>query len=341
MTNQASEQLVPIALDAMGGDHGPAETVAGAVEAAQRGGVAVALVGDEQALKTELERHDVGKLPLQIIPSEGVVAEGEAPARAFRSKPKASIFVATHLAQSGKASAVVSMGSTGATIAAATVLFGVFDGIDRGALGGPMNGLSPHTIVIDLGTNIDCKPQQIADFAALGTVLSRVVYRVESPRVALLSVGAEEGKGNNQIKAATDLLKASGLNFIGNIEAYDIPFDRADVVACDGFAGNIVMKLTEGIGDSLVSDVRRQMAGQVSEEVLDSLCSRIHSITNQAETHGGGPIFGVNGVSIVGHGRAQAGAIANAIHTARRAVLADFVEEARAELGRIRQNIHG
>lgn len=339
MTDTEKQELVPIALDAMGGDFAPGETVAGAVQAAAAGGVAIALVGDPAALERELDRHDAARLPLQIVPSEGVVEEGEAPARAFRSKPKASIFVASQLVKMGKAKAVVSMGSSGATIAAATVLFGTFDGIDRGALGGPVNGLSPNTTVIDVGTSVDCKPQQLADFAALGSVMSRVVFGVQNPRVALLSVGAEDGKGNALVREATVLLEASGLNFIGNVEAYDIPFDRADVIACDGFVGNVVMKLTEGIGDSLVEDIRARMAGKMADADLEALCQRIHDVTNQAEAHGGGPIFGVKGVAVVGHGKARAGAVTNAIGTARRSVVARFIEEAEAELQRIRQAI--
>ncbi|MBI4304996.1 MAG: phosphate acyltransferase PlsX [Chloroflexi bacterium] len=329
--------LVPIAVDAMGGDFAPAETVAGALMSIKQGGVALVLVGDPQALKAELARHaGADRLPLQVVPSEGVVQEGEHPAMAFRSKPKASVFVSAGVVKSGKARAMVSMGSTGATIAAATVVFGTFEGIDRAGLGGPLIGTSPRTIIIDVGTNVECKPRQLADFAALGTVMSRLLDGVQNPRVAILSVGAEEGKGNKLVLEATALLKQSGLNFIGNVEGNDLPHGKAEVVVCDGFTGNVVMKLTEGLGESLANEVRSHLGGKLPGNEVERLAHRLFDLTNRAEAYGGGPLFGVKGVAVVGHGRAKAPAVANAIQTARKAIVTGFVEQAGEELGRLR-----
>ena len=235
----------------MGGDNAPSEIVLGAVQAAREGGVSIILVGDPEPVEAELAKHDVDGLPISTEPSEGVVEEGEAPATAYMTKRNASIFRAASAVRHGRAKALVSMGSTGATIAAATVVFGTFKGIERAALGGPLYGLAPGTIIMDIGTNLDCKPQQLADYAALGAVFSKIVFGAENPRVALLSVGAEAGKGNTQVKEAAALLETSGLNFIGNLEANDIPHGRAEVFVCDGFVGNVVMKLTEGIGKTL------------------------------------------------------------------------------------------
>ena len=252
------------------------------------------------------------------------------------TKRNASIFRAASTVRHGRAKALVSMGSTGATIAAATVVFGTFKGIERAALGGPLYGLAPGTIVMDIGTNLDCKPQQLADYAALGAVFSQIVFGAENPRVALLSVGAEAGKGNSQVKETTALLETSGLNFIGNLEANDIPHGRAEVIVCDGFVGNVVMKLTEGIGETLSADIRELLAGRVPEMDIEEISQRIYETTNLPEAHGGGPLFGVKGVAVVGHGKAMAPAVCRAIQTARRSVALNYVEQAEAELDRLR-----
>lgn len=328
-----SDKPITISLDAMGGDHAPAEPVAAAVLAVREGGLAVILVGDEDAVRAELDKHDgADELPITIYGSTGVIEEGEAPAKAFRSKPRASIFVATNRVKRGLAQAVVSMGSSGGTIAAASFLFGTFDGIERGTLGGPIIGLSPNTMIFDVGVNVDCKPSQVADFAALGATMSRLLRNVENPRVAILSVGSEEGKGNRLVKETTDILKQSPLNFIGNVEASDLPFDRADVVVADGFTGNVVMKLTESLGEALSELVRQRSPGADG----NALAEEILELTNPALTYGGGPLLGVNGVAIVGHGRAKAPEIARALHTARMAVEKDFVAVARQELEALR-----
>ena len=328
-----SDKQITISLDAMGGDHAPVETVAGAVIAVREGGFGVILVGDEEIVQAELDKHDgADELPITVYGSTGVIEEGEAPALAFRSKPRASIFVATNRVKRGLAQAVVSMGSSGGTIAAASFLFGTFDGIERGSLGGPIIGLSPNTMIFDVGVNIDCKPSQIADFAALGATMSRVLRNVENPRVATLSVGAEEGKGNRLVKETTEILKKSPLNFIGNVEASDLPFDRADVVVADGFTGNVVMKLTESLGTALSDLVRKRSPNGDGNALADEILE----LTNPALAYGGGPLLGVRGVAIVGHGRARAAEIARALHTAKEAVERDFVAIAERELEALR-----
>ena len=328
--------LVPVALDAMGGDYGPPETVAGAVMAAKRGGVAVALVGDLAAIRPEMERHGVGGLPIQAVGSNGVVSEDESPALAFRSKPNASVFVSAGAVKAGKAAGFVSMGSTGASIAAATVVFGTMDGVDRGALGGPIIGYAPQTVIIDLGTNVDTRPQQLLDFAALGSVMSRVLYGSDTPRVALLSVGSEDGKGNRLVKEASDLLRSSSLNFAGNIEPGDLPRGAAEVVLCDGFVGNVVLKLTEALGQVVVREIEAQVGGTQSGA---DLARSVFDKTNVLEAFGGGPLLGVNGVAIVGHGRSRARSIAGAIETAAKVVTRDFVKASAQELLRIRREV--
>ena len=315
-----------VALDTMGGDHGPEITVPAALEAVSSGEVAIALVGDPQAVTAVLAKHGAESHPLlQVIPSDGIVEETDNPALVFRSKPRASIFVCAGLVKMGKAHAFVSMGSTGASIAAATVTYGTMEGITRGCLGGPIIGYAPNTVIIDLGANIDIRPQQLADFGTLGTVMSRIIYGQDNPRLALLNVGSEETKGNDLVKETSELLRGSNLNFVGMIEPYDLPLSKAEVVICDGFVGNIVLKLTEGLG-RVISDHVREKSGD------DALADEVHSMTNQLATYGGGPLLGVNGIAVVGHGAAEASAVATAIKTAKHVFDNDFVAAQQKDL---------
>jgi glycerol-3-phosphate acyltransferase PlsX len=318
----------------MGGDHGPVVTVPAALKAIEKGDIAVALVGDRSAIQTELEKFDnPAKQLVQIVPAEGVVEESESPALAFRSKPRSSIFVSAQIVKAGKADGFVSMGSTGASIAAATVVYGTLNGIDRGALGGPVVGYAPNTVIIDLGTNVDTRPGLLVDFAALGNIMSKLIYKNENPRIALLSVGSEEGKGNALVKETTELLAAADLNFIGNIEPNDLPAGKAEVVLCDGFVGNVILKLTEGLGDAVVGHVK-EVLGDTEES--DKLSNAIFERMNILEAFGGGPLLGVNGLAVVGHGASGENAIANAIGTAKYVMETGLISAQQAELDRIR-----
>ena len=333
------DRLIQVAVDAMGGDHAPGEVVAGAVEAARLDGVGVMVVGDPEAVQAELARHDTAGLPVVAVPSEGMIREEDQPALALRQKPRASIMVATGMVKEGKADASVTMGSTGAAMAAAAVVLGVIDGIDRPALGGPIVGLSPRTVVLDVGTSVDCRPAQLLSFAVIGDVFARQFWGVQRPRVALLSVGSESGKGNRQVKEATTLLAQSGLNFIGNVEANDLPFYKADVAVCDGFVGNVVMKLTEGLGNAMADRLRGRLSEKLNEADLTALMQEVYELSNVTEAYGGGPLFGVKGVSVVGHGRAKADAIRRAIGTAKRAVEVGLVSKLNEELVRVRNKV--
>lgn len=314
-----------VALDAMGGDHGPTATIPAALDVVSNGDLAIALVGDPEAISDVLVEHSATNHPLlQVVPSDGVVEETDNPAMVFRSKPRASIFVCSGLVKMGKAHAFVSMGSTGASIAAATVTYGTMEGVTRGCLGGAIIGFSPNTAIIDLGANIDVRPQQLADFGTLGSVMSRIIYGQKNPRIALLNVGSEETKGNTLVKETAELLTRSNLNYVGMIEPYDLPYDKADVVICDGFVGNVVLKLTEGLGKAIADLVRDKGAGALADE--------IYSMTNQLATYGGGPLLGVNGIAVVGHGAAGSKGIATAIKTAKHVFDNDFVAAQQKEL---------
>jgi glycerol-3-phosphate acyltransferase PlsX len=312
----------------MGGDVVPSVPVAGAVLAARRGNVRVLLVGDAEPVQAELAKNDVAGLPIQVVPSEGVIREGEAPALALRSKPKASIAVATALVKAGKADAVVSMGSTGAAMAAAVFAFGLFPGLERPALGGPFIGLAPKVSIVDLGSQVDCKPIQMLSFGALGSTFSHVYSGVASPRVGLLSVGAEEGKGNAQVKEAFALFKRSGLNFVGNIEGHDIFADKADVVVCDGFVGNVLLKYTEGLAGAAAHYLAKELGSQ------SPAVQAIASLAAAAE-QGGGPLFGVNGLSVIGHGRSKAEGVAGGIGVAVHCLEAKLIPTMKNDLATV------
>ncbi|MCI0815943.1 MAG: phosphate acyltransferase PlsX [Chloroflexi bacterium] len=317
-----------IAVDAMGGDDAPATPVAGAVLAAREGNVRVLLVGDPEAVGRELAAGDAGGLAIEVVGSDGVVGEGEHPALALRRNPKVSIAVAVGLVKAGKADAVVSMGSTGATMAASVLALGLFPGLERPTLGGPFIGLAPNTAIIDLGANIDCRPSQLVGFAAMGATLMKAYRGIENPRVALLSVGSEDGKGNRQVQETHKLLEASGLNFVGNVEGHEIFEDKANVVVCDGFVGNVLLKFTEGLAVAAAAHLARAL-GADSPAV-----AQIKGIADQA-LRGGGPLLGVNGIAIAGHGRTSAAGVAAGIALAEKALAWDLVRIMRDDLAAV------
>ncbi len=312
----------------MGGDFAPVEPVTGAVQAAREQGLNVLLVGDTDVVEAELARHATEGLNISIVPSDGVINETDNPVRAIRERPKASIVEAAKLVRSGQADAMVTMGSTGAAMASATLVVGLLEGVARPALGGPMFGPLSSAVLVDVGSSVDCRPSQMLGFAALGTAFARSIQKIENPRVGLLSVGAEEGKGNRQTKEAYPVFNNSNLNFVGNVEGWDFFQDKVDVVVCDGFVGNIIMKFAEGLGIA----VSRLIPGLVGDKLPPDVVHKLVSLTSSPDIGGGGPLFGVNGLVLVGHGRAQAASIASAISLAQRAREDGFVEAMRQEL---------
>ena len=337
MNDTIPKNFTTIALDAMGGDYGPEVIVPASIRAIENVKVAIALVGDPKILESELKKsNSQAKQLIKIVPSNGVIDEGPNPVLALRQNPQASVLVAAGIVKSGKADAFVSMGSTGAAIAAATVLFGTVDGIERGALGGPIVGYAPNSVIVDLGTNVDTKPSQLADFAALGSLMSRLIYKKSNPRVALLSVGSEEGKGNAQVKATTDLLKNSSLNFVGNVEPHNLTKNIAEVVVCDGFVGNMILKLTEGLGQAIVDHILSKIGDL---DIGQTLAKEVFAKTNRLETLGGGPLLGLKKLAVVGHGAASEDAIVGAIETAVWVIKQKYIESQYDELIRIRAEI--
>ena len=329
-----------IAIDAMGGDYAPEEIVKGAVRGGKAYGTDIILVGPQAKIESELAKHDCSGVRIEIVDTDEYLVEGEHPAYALRQKRKASILVATKLVKEGKADAVIGAGPTGGVVGSALQVLGTVEGIARPMAGGAFLGFAPHTMMMDLGGNVDCRPDQLLDFAIVGTVYARKMLNIENPTVALLSVGAEEGKGNETVKASYSLFQKSGLNFIGNVEGYDIPTGRANVVICDGFVGNIMVKFCESLGKTICSWFEDKAKGKLPESEIQEITGELLKATNVADAIGGGPLLAVNGVACVAHGRSKADEIAKTIGQAKLAVELDLVGSLKAELAAARSKIN-
>ena len=328
-----------IAVDAMGGDYAPEEIVKGAVIAAKEHDVEITLVGPTERIERELAKHDRADANIEIVATDEYLVEGEHPAYALRTKRKASILVATRLVKEGKADAVVSAGPTGGVVAAALQILGTLEEIARPVAGGAFLGFAPNTLVMDLGGNVDCRPDQLLDFAIVGTVHAQKLLNIQNPSVGLLSIGAEEGKGNDLVRESYPLFQKSGLNFIGNVEGNDIVSGRANVIICDGFVGNILVKFCEALGKTLSQWLEDRLGGKLPESDIKELADNLLRATNAAEAIGGGPLLAVNGVAVVAHGRSRYDEIAGAIGQAKLAVEIDLVGSLKAELAAARSKL--
>lgn len=325
-----------IAVDAMGGDNAPEAVVKGAVLAAKNTGIALTLVGQPDKIKAILSETPSAGLDIEIVPTDEYLVEGEQPAYALRTKRNASIALATRLVREGKAAAVYSAGPTGGVIAAALGYLGMMEGISRPVIGGPFIGFAPHTVVMDAGGNVDVRPDQLLDFAIVGVVYAKTLLNIENPTVALLSVGAEEGKGNEQVKTSFPLFKQSGLNFIGNVEGYDLLTNKANVVVCDGFVGNILIKFYEALGRVEAGWLEKKLKGKLPESDIRDITASLLKLTNAADAMGGGPIWAVNGLAIKAHGRSRAEDFAHGLEQAKYFVEKDIITALRNELAVVR-----
>ncbi|MDE2938624.1 MAG: phosphate acyltransferase PlsX [Chloroflexota bacterium] len=328
---------IRVAVDAMGGDYAPQETVKGALAALDTHNMELLLVGDSQAVEGELDKYGPPSKSVKVVPSVDKISDEEHPMHAFRQKPEASIIVGARLVKAGQADVLVSLGSTGASMATSALVLGMMDGLERPCIGGPFLGLAPRTVLMDLGSNVDCRPSQLLNFAALGSVFAHRFLGTENPRVALLSVGAEKSKGNRQVQESYQLFESSHLNFVGNVEGMDFFGDKADVIVCDGFVGNILIKFTEGMGTALGGYLGRLLSPYMSEEQMKGVFNELWQTTNLPRTMGG-PLFGVNGAVIVGHGSSRADGVSGAINTAVRYVEMGLLESMREELAEVSRN---
>lgn len=328
-----------IAIDAMGGDYAPEEIIKGSVQGAKEYGVDIILVGPEDRIKQELAKYDISEINVEIVHTDEYLVEGEHPAYALRQKRKASILIATKLIKEGRADAVVGVGPTGGVVASALGVLGTVEGIARPVVGGAFLGFAPNTILMDLGSNVDCRPDQLLDFGIVGTVYARKMMGIENPSVALLSVGKEEGKGNEVVKESFPLFKESGLNFIGNVEGTDIPSNRVNVIICDGFVGNAVVKFAESLGKIIAPWLEEKLKGKLAEKDIKKITAELITATNAADAVGGGPLWAVNGVVCKAHGRSKAYEVAKTIGTAKMAVERDLVGTMKTELAAARSKL--
>lgn len=313
--------MVTIAVDAMGGDHAPKSEVEGAIRAARSLGVRVVLVGKQDILRKELAQHDASGLPIEIQHATEIVTMEDSAAKAVRTKRDSSIRVAARLVRDGLAQGVVSAGNTGAVMATAKMVQGMIPCVDRPALASAFPTLKgTPVIVVDVGANVDCSPRMLAQFAVMGEIYSRVIFHTERPRVGLLSIGEEEHKGNELTRAATPLLKALPINFIGNVEGRDIYTGDIDVIVCDGFIGNVALKVSEGLVDMISKMLRESLEATITRKigyVLARTAFQDFKKRVDYSEYGGAPLLGVKGVCIIAHGRSNPNAIKNAIRVAK------------------------
>lgn len=334
---------VRVALDAMGGDHAPAATIAGAVQAAREYDVGVYLVGNEAAIRAELAKHDTRSLDLPIEHTDEVIPMDEHnPARAVRNK-NTSMVRALQLVVDGQAIAAVSAGNSGAMMAAASlVTLKRIPGVERAAIGGVLPTTDGAVLIIDMGANTDCKPEFLQQFALMGSIYMERIMNRPSPRVGLLSNGEEAGKGNQLVQETYQLLSANAatldLNFIGNVEGQDIFAGTVDVVVCDGFVGNVVLKLSEGLSQALLDMIRVEMTRTLPNKLAAAvLRADLHKMGRRIDyaEYGGFPLLGINGAAIIAHGRSNAKAIKNALRVARQTAETDVAQAIAAGLAKL------
>jgi glycerol-3-phosphate acyltransferase PlsX len=315
--------MLTIAVDAMGGDHAPKSEVEGAVRAARSLGVKVILVGQEDVVRRELALYeDWHRLPIELVHARERITMEDSAAKAVRMKRDSSMRVASRLVRDGVAQGFVSAGNTGALMATAKMVQGVLPGVDRPALAGvfPTIVEGSPVVVIDVGANVDCSPRMLAQFAVMGEIYSRVILGRPRPRVGILSIGEEDHKGNEVTRSAAPLLKSLNLNFIGNVEGRDIYGGTVDVIVCDGFIGNVALKVSEGLvemfGHLLRESLSETISGKIGYVFAKSALRDFKKRVDYSE-YGGAPLLGVKGVTIITHGRSNANAIKNAIRVAK------------------------
>jgi glycerol-3-phosphate acyltransferase PlsX len=309
-----------IAVDAMGGDHGPAPVVEGAVQAAKTLELEVVLVGDQAQVETQLRRLRCRDPRITVRHASQVVEMHESPAQVARKKRESSIWVATELVKTGEAVGVVSAGNTGASMVSAFFLLGVLKGVERPAIAATLPTLTGSAIMLDVGATVDCTARHLHQFGLMGNEYGKHLFGKPNPRVGLLSIGEEDSKGNEVTREAFKLLKSSMMNFIGNVEGRDVYSGTADVIVCDGFIGNVALKISEGVADTIKKMLMKEIAGsrlgRLGYLFVAVPLVRLRRRMDYAE-FGGAPLLGVNGICVICHGRSSAKAIKNAIMRAK------------------------
>jgi glycerol-3-phosphate acyltransferase PlsX len=322
------ETVTRVAVDAFGGDYAPEQIVEGALRAAEMDGISVILTGNETRLKALLNGKP-GSDRIEIEHAPEVIQMDEEPVDAVRKKTQSSLVTAARLVKEGRAEALVSAGSTGATMAASLFTIRRIKGVERPAITSLMPTLSGMALVVDVGANVDCRPNQLFQFAQMGSIYAEHVLKIHEPRVGLLNIGHEPSKGNHLIKEVYPLLQEAPINFVGNIEGRDISRGDCDVVVCDGFVGNVVLKFAEGLADALFGMMKEEFTRSIPSVagalLLKPAFRRIKKKVDYTE-YGGAPLLGVNGVVIIAHGGSNAKAIHNAIRVAKQGAEQNIVQ---------------
>ena len=315
----------------MGGDDGPGTIIDGALVAARHLQIGLLLAGDRHVIARELSRHPAaGALDLEILDTPEHVDMAEQASVALRRKPRASIKLACEAVRDGRAAAVFSAGHTGASVMAAITAFGRLSGIERPALATIIPTRQEPAVLLDSGAMVECRPQHLVQFAEMGSAYARLAFGRPAPRVGLLSVGEEEGKGNELTRDAHQLLKSASINFVGNIEGRDVYAGETDVIVCDGFTGNVTLKISEGLVEAIESllhaELQSTFGSQIGYLLSAQAFRRFRKRVDYSE-YGGALLLGINGVCIVGHGRSSAKAVRNAVTMAFRAVNEGLLEK--------------
>ncbi len=332
-----------IALDAMGGDNAPEVEVRGAVAAAREFGIEVVLVGDEQKIRAELSsymlKYKIKNLPISIVHASEVVTMNDSPTEAYKQKKDSSLVVAMRLVKDGKADAVLSAGNTGAVMTHALFELGRIPNVSRPAIAAFFPSLNGKCLLLDVGANSDNKPEHLLQFAVMGSVYLKHVGEAANPRIGLLSVGEEEKKGNELTSKSAKMMKAAGLNFVGNVEGRDIVGDKADVIVCDGFVGNIVLKFAESVATRFFQILKVELQNssifiKFGAWLVKPVFRGLIKKTDYAE-HGAAPLLGVDGQVFIGHGGASVKAMKNAINTAAKSVTGKVNEHIKEEIAKL------
>jgi glycerol-3-phosphate acyltransferase PlsX len=333
----SQEPHITIAVDAMGGDFAPAPVVAGVAEAVGdcNGRFAVTLAGPEEQLRAELAKHSIPPGSVTIAPASEVVDMHDAPTAAVKAKKDSSIAVGLRLHREGRADAFVSAGNTGAVLSASTLILGRVEGVGRPTIGALVPTATSRCLLVDAGANIDCRARHLFEFGVMGSIFVSSMLGIEKPRVGLVNIGEEERKGNEVTREAYALFKASPLNFVGNVEGRDILHGAADVIVCDGFVGNILLKFGESVPQFLKKRFLRFAKGNL-KNTLVALIARgaLRSVLKELDyqEHGGVPLLGVDGVSIIGHGSSTPKAFKNMLFRAEEMVYKKVNEQIREAL---------
>ena len=332
-----------VALDAMGGDFGPKVTVEGAVLASKELKVEILLVGKESIIKDELKQFDLSHVQVSVVDAADAIGMGEG-LLSFRRKKRSSILVGTQLVKESMADAFVSTGNTGAVVYISRKVLGALEGVERPALSLLVPSLGGPTLLIDVGANVNCQPQHLLQFAVMGRIFMESVMDIPDPKIALMSVGEEQGKGNDLTKQVYEKLAASSMNFIGNVEGKDIYSGIADVIVSDGFTGNVALKVTEGVVDNFSqlarNEIMKNFFAKLGFILMKRNLKKIYKKVDYVE-YGGAQLLGLNGVCIIGHGRSSPKAIKNAVKLAKDFVKGQVLEKIRNEIPKHSRSLNG